>query len=140
MSIFILHVFPGYSVYLSKTTVQEGTKAIFVFLFIAVVFLFTNKYIRETKRKKILMMHFNNFFLGLCIYLMFFENGTMGHRLSLYGTIYSLLILPEIVYVLKNPKERMIIKGIFYLFCILFFFFTVSVGSEMYIPYKFYWQ
>lgn len=133
VAFLIEKILPKYSGYLSKTTTQEGTKAIFVFLIITLACILFQKRLLRNKRVEIF---FNNFLVGISIYLMFIENGTMGHRLSMYGTIYSVLLVPEIIHLFKNNKEKIILKIVFYLFCILMFLYTVSVGKETYIPYS----
>ncbi|MNC16884.1 Transmembrane protein EpsG [compost metagenome] len=131
-NLFVSKFFSSYSVYLQETSIQEGTKAIFVFLLIAIAsVLFKRKLFLLNDRNRI---YFNNFFVGISIYLMFFEYGTMGHRLSLYGTIYSILLLPEIIH-LFNKRDRILIKSLVYLFCTIMFLYTVKIGSETYIPY-----
>jgi len=138
MNNVIIRFFPRYAVYTQYATVQEGTKAIFVFLVIGLVSLLLRNKI--TKNDYIANIYYNLFYVGLCIYLMFFNQGTMGHRLSLYGTIYSLLLVPHIVTLFKSKKEQMFVKALIYGFCILAFMFTIYVGVETYIPYRTIWN
>lgn len=128
---------PNYSIYLDSRQTQEGTKAIFVFIFITLVFFMFHKYLVNNKN---LIVYFNIFFMGLCIYIMFFKTGTLGHRFSLYGTIYSLLIVPELILLFQNTKARILIKLLFYLFCLIMIIYTIYVGQETYIPYKTFWS
>ena len=136
MRSLVIKFTPQYSVYLNKTTLQEGTKAIFVFLLVAIAMILLMKYFRGKNNYEIIMLHYNNFTIGLLIYLMFFETGTMGHRLSLYGTISSIILIPEIVGVIKESKIRMLAKIILYIFLIIFFLYIIHVGRVTYIPYK----
>lgn len=125
---------PRYSIYLLPTTTQEGTKAVYVLVFIALLLLiFKDKII--IKRNNI-NNYFNIYFIGVFIYLMFIRQGTLGHRLSLYGTIYSLILIPDLFSVLKFKTDKAIIKIVFYALCILMFLYTVNIGSETYLPYK----
>ncbi|WP_097014276.1 EpsG family protein [Anaerocolumna aminovalerica] len=138
INIAVVKFLPRYSVYTKATTVQEGTKAILVFIFIGVIsLLFREKIIKNDPNANI---YYNLFYVGLCIYLMFFKQGTMGHRLGLYGTIYSLLLIPKILSLFGNKKEKTLIKFLVYLFCIVSFVFTVYVGADTYIPYKMIWN
>ena len=116
MRSLVIKFTPQYSVYLNRTMVQEGTKAIFVFLLVAIGMIVFMKYFRGRNNFECIMLHYNNFVLGLLIYLMFFETGTMGHRLSLYGTISSIILIPEIVAVVKESKIRVLVKIILYIF------------------------
>lgn len=134
----VVMFFPRYAGYTEFTTGQEGTKAIVVFLAIGVISLLLRKKI--TKNDYTANIYYNLFYVGLCIYLMFFNQGTMGHRLSLYGTIYSLLLVPHLVSLFNNKKERMFFNVLVYVFCILAFLFTIYVGAETYIPYKTIWN
>ncbi len=130
----IIRYMPRYVTYTSMTSIQEGTKAIYILLIIWLgAFIFKEKRIAQNSTFN---MYYNIFFIGLCIYLMFFKQGTMGHRLSLYGTIYSLIIIPDIMESLKNKIGKVIIKSIFYLLCIVMFLYTINVGRPAYIPYK----
>ena len=131
---FVINFVPRYSVYTELTSVQEGTKAIVVFVVLGIFSLFFRE--RITRNDNIANMYYNLFYVGLCVYLMFLKQGTMGHRLSLYGTIYSLLLVPHLVSLFKDGKERAFLKMIIYTFCVVAFLFTVYVGAETYIPYK----
>lgn len=134
----VVRFFPRYAAYTKITTGQEGTKAIIIFLALGIVCMLLRS--RITKNDCTANIYFNLFYVGLCIYLMFFKQGTMGHRLSLYGTIYSLLLVPKLVSLLKSKKEQMLIKALIYVFCILAFLFTIYVGAETYIPYTTIWE
>lgn len=136
MKISVLLFTPQYSIYLNKTTKQEGTKAILVMLFLGLIITLVKKYIKIKNAAEIVLTFYNNFIYGLLIYVMFFETGTMGHRLSLYGTICSIILIPEIIDLFKSKKERLMLKVIVYLFFSIFFFYIIKAGSSTYIPYK----
>ncbi|MCM3610489.1 EpsG family protein [Planococcus sp. MERTA32b] len=125
---------PTYAPYTEASAGQEGTKAIFVLLLIGVAALFLRDRILENDR--IANMYFNFYFVGLGIYLMFFSQGTMGHRLSLYGTFFSLLLIPKIVSLFNLDSNRVLLKVGISLFCIVIFLYIVNVGSDTYVPYK----
>ncbi|MGI6382026.1 MAG: EpsG family protein [Tissierellaceae bacterium] len=131
---FILNYFPRYSIYFRETSLQEGTKAIYVFIVIAIVaILFRKKIIEDDITAS---LYYNIFFAGLAIYLAFIKQGTLGHRFSLYGTIYSILLVPKIISIFRNNWDRILIKFIIYFLCIIMFLFTVYVGADTYIPYQ----
>lgn len=130
----ILKYFPRYSYYLYMSSEKGGTKAIYVLIFITILFLLFKRKI-DLNENNVIKISYNIFACGICIYLTFFNKGTMGHRLSLYGTIHVLLLFPEIINVF-SIKDRIIVKYILYIFCIIFFFYTINIGKETYIPYK----
>lgn len=131
---YIYIYMPRYAEYTNATSIQEGTKAILVFIVIEIfIVLFKERLI---KRNNEINLYHNIYFMGLCIYLMFANQGTMGHRLSLYGTIYSLLLIPEIIEIFNSKKDKILIKILIYSLCILMFIYTIYVGQITYLPYK----
>ncbi|WP_341480441.1 EpsG family protein [Clostridium cibarium] len=130
----IIRYFPRYMVYTQLTSIQEGTKAIIVLIILAIVLLIFRKKI--ICGDTVVNGYYNIFFTGLSIYLMFSSQGTMGHRLSLYGTIFSILLISEVLSKLKINRDRFVIKIGIYLLCILMFLYTVYIGSGTYIPYR----
>ena len=130
----VVRYIPRYTVYTQMMTVQQGTKAIFIFIVLGIVALVLRKKI--IKDDKVAEIYYNIFFMGLSIYLLFFEQGTMGHRLSLYGTIYSILLIPKIVS-LFGKKNRILVNSIIYIGCIIMFFYIIKVGTATYLPYRF---
>lgn len=125
---------PRYSIYLAPAKTQEGTKAIYVLVFVALLLLAFKD--RITKKRHNINNYFNIYFIGVFIYLMFVKQGTLGHRLSLYGTIYSLILIPDLLSVLKFKTDKNLMKIVFYGLCIVMFLYTVKIGSETYLPYK----
>lgn len=125
---------PTYAPYTEAAGGQEGTKAIFVLVTIGIIALFLRDKIIENDR--IANIYFNIYFVGLGIYLMFFTQGTMGHRLSLYGTIFSLLLIPKIVSLFDLDSNRVLLKVGISLFSIVIFLYIVYVGAATYVPYK----
>lgn len=138
MTVVIHQFFPRYIVYLNDTSNREGTKAIFVFVILGVISLSIRDRIIEDD--PVARLAFNLFFIGLCIYLFFFQQGTLGHRLSLYGTIYSLLLIPKIVSLFPSEKDVLILNILIYSACILMFLYTIYVSAAAYIPYQMIWS
>lgn len=136
MNIIVLKFFPEYNVYLKGTTVTEGTKAILIFLLIGIIiFLFLEKF---TSNK-----YTTAFYIGLLLYIMFYGMGTISHRLSLYGTIFSLYLVSDIYIMITeslNNRFKILIYFILYLGFFMMFWYSLNVGSETYIPYNFYFK
>lgn len=124
--------FPQYAVYTEKTTTQEGTLAIYFFAALLLGCTIFHKQITKTHESKI---HFNCFVFGFLIYLAFYGQGTMSHRLSLYGTIFSLLIFPKLINTAFRQTNTYI-KTIIYISLTAIFFYSIDVGKETYIPYR----
>jgi len=125
---------PQYAVYTRVTDTREGTKAFWFFTFVGLVATLLRD--RLVAGDQTANMYYNNLMVGLCVYLMFFAQGTLGHRLSLYGTIYSLLLIPKMISLLK-ARDRILVGGLLLALCVVMFFYTVLVGSATYIPYRF---
>lgn len=133
LNFLVLNYLPRYAIYTEKTNIQEGTKAIIVFVIITILSVTLKD--RIIKDDPIASAYLNCFLFGISIYLMFYNQGTMGHRLSLYGTIFSVLLIPKLVSIIKNPTERVIVNIIIYTLCYVMFLYTVYVGADTYIPY-----
>ncbi len=125
---------PRYSVYFSQSHIQEGTRALIVFGLIGVVALLFRK--RIVTKDPVASLYFNIYFVGLAIYIVFADMGTLGHRFSLYGTIYSILLVPKIVALFKPGISQTTLRYVIYAFCVIMFFYTVYIGSATYLPYK----
>jgi len=134
----ILRYLPRYSPYLGKSTIIGGTKAIYVLLFVLIFFVFLKNKM-NLNENNIISISFNIYLCGMCIYLVFFSNGTLGHRLSMYGTMHILLLLPEMLIVFKK-RDRVFIKLVLYMMCIVFFFYTIFIGRDTYIPYRLFFR
>lgn len=135
---FVVRYFPRYSIYFNPTEIQEGTKAIVIFLIIGLVSLiFRKKIIKDDIAAG---LYYNIYTLGLAIYLTFIDLGTLGHRLSLYGTIYSLLLVPKIISLFGVKNERIFFNILVYISCIGMFLYTIYVGAGTYIPYRTIWN
>lgn len=134
INIFIIKYFPVYSAYTLETTVQEGTKAILFLGLIGIIALLLRNNI--TKNDEIANLYFNCYLIGMFIYLMFYSQGTMGHRISLFGTIYSILLVPKIISLVQNYKNRLYINMVLIITLIVMFFYILYVGAFTYLPYK----
>lgn len=129
---YVSQYFPQYSVYTEETTVKEGTLAIYFF---AVVFLLGLIFFGRIKSDLVASQAFNCFVLGFCIYVAFYGQGTMSHRLSLYGTIFSVILIPYI-YKAVFPRRPLYLALMFYLLLAPVFFYSINVGRETYVPYR----
>ncbi|EGP5055445.1 EpsG family protein, partial [Enterococcus faecium] len=79
-NLIVTKYFPVYLVYLNKSGVQEGTKAIYVFLLIGLfILIYFDRFIKNDFSAMF-------YLFGLLIYIAFLGYGTVSHRLSLYGT------------------------------------------------------
>ncbi len=125
---------PRYAPYAQATNRQEGTKSILVFIVVGIIALILKE--RITARDRVANAYYNIYFMGLITYLMFFTQGTMGHRLSLYGTVFSLLLIPKILSLLKGSRVRILTKLIIYAMCIVMFLLTIYIGADTYVPYR----
>ena len=129
---YVIQYFPQYAVYTEESVVREGTLAIYFFI---LVFLSSLFFLKKINSDLVLRLSFNSFFIGLVMYIAFFGQGTMSHRLSLYGTIYSLILVPSILDMTIELKLSYLYLIIYFLFAIMFFYIIV-IGHETYIPYR----
>ncbi|UDM73875.1 EpsG family protein [Vagococcus fluvialis] len=124
--------FPEYLVYFERSSNQEGTKAIIVFILIFILLVFCNSII---KKDDYFYFQSKIFSIGMMIYITFFGLGTLSHRFSLFGTITSLVIVGKLIE-LSPKKYKFIIIFIYILLCLSMYIFTIKIGQETYIPYK----
>lgn len=130
----VVNFLPKYKFYTQVTQNQEGTKAII--FFVALAFISIMLMDKITKNDEVAKIYLNSFILGVAIYLMFYSQGTMGHRLSLYGTIYSLLLVSKIISLFNHRIERVFIEFLFCLLLVAMFIYTLITGAYTYIPYR----
>lgn len=124
-------ILPYYSFYLSETSNREGRFAIIVILLLFVtILLLDKKMIYNNLHNKF----FNFYFFGCLIYIMFYKFGTLGHRLSLYGSIYMIFIVPYFINNLSH-KTKILAKMVLWIVFFIFYLYTILRGSETYIPY-----
>ncbi|WP_343805138.1 EpsG family protein [Marinobacterium maritimum] len=127
--------FPYYQVYLKKTMAQEGTKAIFFLAGFAVLFvIFSDKI---TKNDKAMSFFLDSYLFGVFIYMIFANYGTLAHRATLYSTVLLVILLPRFLEVLRPLYINRILFFSLHAILIFFFFYTVKVGEDTYIPYRF---
>lgn len=126
--------FPSYLVYLEPSPVQEGTKAIFVLVFFAVMMLLMRDrfFLKDAKYDLLL----NIYIFGVLFYFIFLEFGTLGHRLTLYSTILLTVLLPFAISKIKYQSIRFSINLSLHLLFISFFCYYLKAGGEVYIPYR----
>jgi hypothetical protein len=129
-------LFPILNIYLKRTSDFQGWHLIFFFVFILflVVVFRNNLAMGFSNRDANLLV--NIFTLGVVIYILFFDTGTLGHRLSLYGIITSTLIIPKLVDIFSNKRERILFKFVLCSGLMFLFFATIYLGSSTYIPYE----
>ncbi|NLN48955.1 MAG: EpsG family protein [Clostridiales bacterium] len=120
-----------YGVYTNQTRVQEGTRAIVVILVIFIISMLLRKRISKDYNLNII---FNSYTIGLMIYLMFLRQGTMGHRLSLYGTIFMIILVPNML-AYFHIKSRIILTYGLVCAYIFMYLWTIMNGAT-YIPYN----
>lgn len=125
--------------YLQPTDVVEGTKAIYFFSIILLFLIaFKDNFINSDLffPRSISLVYFNVFFFGVIVYSMFIDFGTLGHRLSLYGTFLSIFIIPKLLGLIRP----LVFRNFLFCSCILFLFviyiLSVKVGSDALLPYK----
>lgn len=137
---FMLSVNPVLVNYLKPTEIQEGTKAIYLFGSIALfLFFFKRKFINSDVfySSHVTNILFNIYMFGFFTYALFLDYGTLGHRLSLYGTFFSVVLVPKMILLLRPVAIPVV--GSYVFCCLLFFllFLSVYIAQESLIPYKF---
>lgn len=130
----VVKYLPQYAIYTEATQIQEGTKAIIFLVVIALLGLFLRK--RIIHHDETATIYLNIYFLGIAIYLMFYNQGTMGHRLSLFGIIYGLLLVPKMFSLCTGKLERAFLKLLFFSLLAIMFLYTINGGAAAYIPYQ----
>ncbi|MBC9229529.1 EpsG family protein [bacterium SPL81] len=133
-NVIVVNKFPEYAVYTEESVVREGTLAIYFF---GLVLLFSMLFLKRINKNLVAKLYFNCFVFGFLIYISFYGQGSMSHRLSLFGTIFSILLLPQLIdYFKKNKELYFILYMCFYAFFALIFFYLINVSAETYLPYR----
>lgn len=131
---FMVYTFvPRFSGYLEAVDHHVGTRAIYFFVIIQIISVLFYKYLEKSNFDNI---SYNIYFFGVLLYLMFANQGTVGHRLSLYGTIFSLIVIPDLVSIFKKKSDYVILKTLFYIFCTIIYIYMLQISAEGYIPYQ----
>lgn len=125
-------ILPYYYVYLTETTNKEGRFGVIVILLLLISILMIDK---KMINDNIYNQFFNFYFMGCLIYAIFFKYGTLGHRLSLYGSIYMIFIIPFFMDNFKN-RTKIFLKLILWVMYFLFYIYTILRGSATYLPYR----
>lgn len=124
---------PGYLVYLGSTSNQEGKVWLIIFWLILIAAIAVKYYCKNSN--KLFDLESNIFLLSVFIYTILFQYGTIGHRLSLYGTIYAILLVPQIIKNFQWKERTILIQIIKYGFIVIFLIY-VFLGRSTYLPYK----
>jgi len=125
--------------YLKPTLIQEGTKAIYFFaLLMCIMLFFKDKFVRSNAvySTQASLAIFNIYFVGFMIYVVFMEYGTLGHRLSLYGTFLSLIILPKLFLIFRPINFSVMISFSFGAVMFVLYYLTLLVAGESIVPYS----
>lgn len=130
----IIKFYKSYDVYTEVISIVEGTKAIYVFMVFTILVLIVRKF--WFNDDDFFIGASNIYILGMFIYLIFYSQGTLSHRLSLYGTIYIIILLPYIIDKINNNHLKSISEMAIYSFCLLSYIYALYVGAETLIPYK----
>lgn len=125
----------GYLVYLNGKNSTEGWMWLCIFWVVAFLVMLDKK--KNKDQGKLFELESNFFLVAILIYTFLFRYGTIGHRLSLYGTIYSIFLMPHLV---KRIVwiERTAVINIFLGSMMLLFLMFVFLGRSTYIPYSTY--
>lgn len=129
----LTEMLPGYSVYFKETENVEGTRAIFFFVIFAVAMTFFRRKLVYRNRSNLVL--YNIYMFSVCIYLLFIELGSMGHRLSLYGTITSIILIPALLSKVRQIDLQFFLKLLLYMLLVGLFYLTLLIGEETYLPY-----
>lgn len=124
---------PYYAGYFSHTMIQQGSKAIYFILAVWLLAFYLHNSLM--KNNSLAKSSYNIYFIGVIIYSYFYYQGTLGHRQSLYGTIFSLLLIPQLFDLIHDVKLKMILKFILYTMLFIFYYFVLLIGKRAYIPY-----
>lgn len=130
------HLQPQYLKFLDRSIGKGGNMVLLLFQIMGFVLLFFTN--RMNRNKKINSFYFLAYFVGLFIWSSLAKYGHAGFRGSLYYTVFSLLLIPNI---LIEIKQKAIIKEATYVFCLGFFVLSLYLGKtnpkkDPNMPYK----
>lgn len=124
----------SYAYYFTYEQNTEGRFTILIYLFFLFLLLFFKKRLIMKSNSKEFML--NQFIFGVLIFLTFLNLGPVASRLSIYFTLYILLFIPDFFDFFKYKSEKNALKFIYIVILVLFFSYTLLIGSETYIPYE----
>lgn len=129
-------ILPQYLKFLDKSIGEGGDMVLLLFQVLGFILLFFVDRLKQNKKMN--DFYFLLFFIGLFIWSSLAEYGHAGFRGSLYYTVFSLLLIPNI---LAEIKQRNVLKGTTYVVCFCFFVLTLYLGKinpkkDPNIPYK----
>lgn len=131
-SIILVELFPLYEWYFTDAAASSGKYAIYPLLLVLIfVFICYHK----LKSNEYFKISFISFCVGVSMYISLYSYGTISYRISAYGYIYSILLIPMILNA-GGSEFRFYIKTLFFIFCSIMYFWTLYISWEWYIPYK----
>lgn len=133
--ILVERFMPRYLIYLSSTGNQEGIIWLMMFWCIAIIIILFK--CRNDIEDEAFDCECKIFLINIYLYTLLFKYGTLGHRISLYGSIYSVLILPYIFDKIVR-RERSFLIFVTCLGVVSLFLIYIYLGRVTYIPYKIY--
>jgi hypothetical protein len=103
-------------------------------LYFVIFYLSYDKLIDKLKIYKLI---FNGFLFGLVFYFLFANSLLiLVNRGSIYFNVMEAFLIASLLYLFKTNKDRMIVVFIIFLYSFYIFFQSISVYSDLFLPYK----
>jgi hypothetical protein len=131
----IINYLPQYAFYVFNDQVIQGRFALMFYLFIAIITIFMSKKLKNLDIQSI--FYINSFILGVIIFITFIGFGAISTRLSIFFTINIVFLIPIFYKSLIDFRNRILFKSLYIVILMLFFYYTLVIGSETYLPYEF---
>lgn len=125
-----------YSGYLEEASEYSPTVLIVQLLVLLASFIYYRQYSKRDEKEA--NMLYGLTFLGAIMQVFAFEVAS-AFRLSLYFSIFGILLMPNCICLEKNLKARRIIRVVCALCFVFFFVYTNRNGGSV-VPYTFYWN
>lgn len=104
-------------------------------LFYFVVFYLS--YDKLSKKLKTYKLVFNGFLFGLVFYFLFSNSLLiLVNRGSIYFNVMEVFLITSLPFLFKTHKDKIIIIFILFLYSFYLFFQSISVYSDLFLPYK----
>jgi hypothetical protein len=132
-----LSTFSHYSTYNDEETYRVNTSILSIALLqriiILVLFLYNYKRIKIKSNIKVLLR--NGYFISIVLFVLLSFNGQFAARLSFYYKNLDILMVPLIVYSIRNKSVKLFVFIFFLIFCLLGTYRLINIPNGYLIPY-----
>ena len=125
-----------YGKYLEYDKKYSPTTFVVFLVILLFAFVYLKNYAKENRKECTMMCGMT--YLGV-IALLFSFVVASAFRLALYFTVFSIILVPNVLTYEKNIRIRELLNIVISLVCVLYFIYVNREGGSI-VPYEFYWN